>query len=95
MTSDMVDVVNSTCKSEFCETYANPKYHDLYMGFSAKFIYIRFNPDSYNDKNNIKHNPLIEDRFDALKLEIDRQINRIKKSDNDELVEIVNLFYDE
>ena len=64
------------------------------MALSCKYIFIRFNPDNYKvDNKNI--NLLIEDRFERLGEEIDKQINRIEKEENDELVEIVYLYYDD
>ena len=38
------------------------RYNDLYMVFSGKYIFIRYNPDQYKDKNNNKkiHNLLPE-----------------------------------
>tara|TARA_R110001606_G_scaffold397295_1_gene573370 strand:- start:128 stop:889 length:762 start_codon:yes stop_codon:yes gene_type:complete len=70
------------------------RYDDIYMALSCKYIFIRFNPDNYKvDNKNI--NLLIEDRFERLGEEIDKQINRIEKEENDELVEIVYLYYDD
>lgn len=71
------------------------RYNDLYMGFSGMFIYIRFNPDSYKDRNGEKQDPSIEVRLDRLKLEIEKQAQRIYNMDNKDLVEIIYLFYDQ
>ena len=64
------------------------RYDDLYMIHSGKWIFIRFNPDSTrNDKTDI------EDRITQLLEEIEKQIERIKNDENEELVEIVKMFY--
>ena len=64
------------------------RYDDLYMIHSGKWIYIRFNPDvTQKDKTDI------EDRIDILLKVIEEQIERIKKEENKDLVEIIKLFY--
>ena len=60
-----------------------------------KFIFIRFNPDKYNDKYDVCQNPSMEYRFGILKREIEYHMDRIKNEENQELVEINYLFYDE
>jgi hypothetical protein len=69
------------------------RYNDLYMIHSGKWIFIRFNPDSYRDRNGKHKNPPLQKRFKILKNEIIKQISRIEKEDNVELVEIIKLFY--
>ena len=61
------------------------RYDDLYMVFSGKWIFIRFNPDGRGVDMTNKLNVLIE--------EINRQIQRIEDEKNSELVEIIKLFY--
>jgi len=64
------------------------RYDDLYMIHSGKWIYIRFNPDiTQKDKTDI------EDRIDILLKVIEKQIERIEKEENKDLVEIIKLFY--
>ena len=58
-------------------------------------IFIRFNPDKYTNANGIPQNPRMDYRLDLLKREIEFQMNRIKNDENDELLEITYLFYDE
>lgn len=70
------------------------RYDDLYMVFSGKFVFIRFNPHLYFRKQQY-HNPSMEERLEALKCEIDLQLERISKGENQDLVEIHYLFYDE
>lgn len=70
------------------------RYDDLYMAYSGKWIYIRFNPDKYIDSKGKTQNPNIDRRLNILKTEIDKQIQRIEKEDNTELVERIYLFYD-
>ena len=68
------------------------RYNDLYLQFSAKFIFIRFNPDKYIE-NNITKNPMMAKRLITLKETIDNQIQRILNNKNNDLVEIIYLFY--
>jgi hypothetical protein len=70
------------------------RYNDLYMAFSGKWIYIRFNPDKYIDKKGKQKNPAIATRLKVLGTEINTQIKRIKKGLNNELVERIYLYYD-
>jgi hypothetical protein len=69
------------------------RYDDLYMIHSGKWIFIRFNPDSYV-QNGTRLNPDIKKRLPKLVEEIDKQIERIKKEENTELVEIIKMYYD-
>lgn len=64
------------------------RYDDLYMMHSGKWIYIRFNPDiTRTDKTDI------EDRIDKLLEVMEEQMIRIMREENEELVEIIKLFY--
>ena len=58
------------------------------MIHSGKWIYIRFNPDK-----TIEHKVDMEDRIILLLDVIKKQIERIEKEENTELVEIIKLFY--
>lgn len=77
------------------QTDEEARYNDLYMGFSGKFIYIRFNPDKYKDENGKVRNPKMTTRLAKLEKEIDKQVHRIKKGLNKDLVEIVHLYYNQ
>lgn len=68
------------------------RYNDLYNAYSGKWIYIRFNPDIYYVDGK-KKNDSIATRLGKLKQEIDKQIERIKKEENKELLEIVYMYY--
>lgn len=70
------------------------RYNNLFMDFSGKYIFIRYNPDKYK-KNNKKYDPTFEKRMDILENEIEKQIKRIENNKNKNLVEIYHLFYDE
>jgi len=61
------------------------RYDDLYMVFSGKWIFIRFNPDGKGVD--------MEDKLDRLVEEVEKQIWRIENEENTELVEIIKLFY--
>ena len=70
------------------------RYDDLYMAHSGKWIYIRFNPDKYVNKNKQKNNPELATRLRVLEKEIRKQIKRIEQEENVELVERIYLYYD-
>ena len=70
------------------------RYDDLYMAFSGKWIYIRFNPDKYINKTGTRKNPTIANRLYVLKDEIEKQMKRIENDENTELVERIYLYYD-
>jgi hypothetical protein len=70
------------------------RYDDLYMAFSGKWVYIRFNPDKYLSKNGKNKNPMISTRLPVLLDEIKKQIARIEAEENTELVERIYLYYD-
>ena len=69
------------------------RYDDLYMIHSGKWIFIRFNPDSYI-KNKVRCNPAIQKRLPVLLEEIQKQIQRIEHDENTELIEVIKLYYD-
>ena len=70
------------------------RYDDLYMIHSGKWIFIRFNPDSYIEKGKRK-NPSVTTRLPKLIEMVNKQIRRIENEENNELVEIIKLYYDE
>jgi len=70
------------------------RYNDVYMIFSGKWIFIRFNPDKYINKKGQRRNPKIDIRLKKLKKEIKTQINRIKNGENIDLLENIRLYYD-
>jgi hypothetical protein len=70
------------------------RYDDLFMAHSGKWIYIRFNPDKYVNAQGISKNPMIATRLEALKKEIEKQIKRVQREENNELVERVYMYYD-
>lgn len=77
------------------ETDEEIRYDDLFMLHGGKFIYIRFNPDKFKDKNGKSINPMLYTRLPILKEEIKKQIKRIENEENTELLEIIKLYYDE
>ena len=70
------------------------RYNDLFMAYSGKWIFIRFNPDKFRDCAGILTNPTQNQRLQCLKIEINHQIKRILENSNTELLEIIHLFYD-
>ena len=65
------------------------------MIHGGKFVFIRFNPDSFTNKLGTKKEPTMKIRMEYLKDEINKQIKRINKEKNKELLEIKYLFYDD
>ena len=76
---------------EFGHRGYNPKdeeirYDDVYMIYSGKWIFIRFNPDNNISKIDI------DDKIDILIDKIKECISRIKEDKNTELIEIHKLY---
>ena len=70
------------------------RYDDLFCAFSGKWVYIRFNPDKYVNKKGERKNPMISTRLFKLKEEMEKQIKRIEKEENTELIERIYMYYD-
>ena len=62
------------------------RYDDLYMIHSGKWIFIRFNPDTNVSKIDI------DDKLDKMIETINECINKIKRDENKELIEIIKLY---
>jgi hypothetical protein len=71
------------------------RYNDLYMDWSGKFLFIRYNPDKFKDKYNKTKNPFFDTRMDVLEACINKHVERINKDENNDLIEIHHIFYDE
>jgi hypothetical protein len=78
----------------YSKTDEEARYNDIFMAFGGKFIFIRFNPDKYKDKNGKSCNPMLVNRLPILEDEINKQIKRIETGGNTELLEVVELYYD-
>jgi len=75
-------------------TKEDVRYNDLYMVYSGKWIFIRFNPDSYiTDGKRV--NPSLDKRLCVLEKEINKQISRIENTENTELLEISKLYFNQ
>jgi hypothetical protein len=70
------------------------RYHDLFMAYGGKFVFIRFNPDKYKDESGKSCNPMLFNRLIVLEEEIQKQIKRIENDENKELLEVIELYYD-
>ncbi len=70
------------------------RYDDLMLLHGGKFVFIRYNPDSYVDEEGTTVNPSEEERFKVLEDTIHQEIKRIYAGKNEDLVEIIRLFYD-
>ena len=62
------------------------RYDDLYMVHSGKWMFVRFNPDGQRHVD-------MEDKLQRLQKEIEVQIERIERGENEQLLEVVKLFY--
>ena len=71
------------------------RYNDLFMAYSGKWIFIRFNPDKYINKDGKNKNPLISTRLLALQIQMDKQISRIENNENTDLIEVIYMYFDE
>ena len=70
------------------------RYNDLFVDFSGKYVFIRYNPDPYKiAKEN--QDPPMEERIEALVCAIKHQMARIEKGENGDFLELHHLFYDE
>ena len=85
--------VDENQHNRYAEKDEEIRYDDLYMIHGGKFVFIRFNPDSFINSLGTKKNPYMKLRMESLKNEIYKQIDRITNEENKELLEIVYLFY--
>ena len=79
----------------YCKVDEEKRYNELVMDFTGKYIFIRFNPDKYIDKNGKTKNPLLKNRLPLLLNEINNQIKKINNEENNDLFEIKHMYYDE
>ena len=70
------------------------RYDDLYMVYSGKIIFIRFNPHPFRKNGSFLNLPF-ESRLSMLEDEINLHLQRITQGENTEPVEVHYLFYDE
>lgn len=78
----------------YIETYETDRYNDLFMDFTGKYIFIRYNPDSYKLADGTKVELDFDSRMEILVQEIEKHIARAEAGTN-ELFEIHHVFYDE
>jgi len=67
------------------------RYDDLFVAYSAKFVFIRFNCDTTREQLGAKTS--LDHKIQVLLECIGTQIARIRNNENTELCEIVKLFY--
>ena len=79
----------------YIKEHEHNRYNDLFMDFSGKYIFIRYNPDKYIDKFGKSKNPMFETRMEVLENSINKHVMRILNEENTDLIEIHHLFYDE
>jgi hypothetical protein len=78
----------------YCQLDEENRYNDLFVDFSGKYIFIRYNPDKFKDDKGKRRNPKFETRMEALETEIEKNTLRIDREENKELLEIHHLFFD-
>jgi hypothetical protein len=71
------------------------RYDELMLTQGAKMIFIRFNPHMYIDSDGNRKNPLLVTRLKILGETISTQLERILEEENEDLLEVIPLFYDE
>ena len=100
-----VEVDEGQHKGQSYRDDAEARYNDLAVAFGGKWVFIRFNPDSYIDARGrrikgffdakgARRSSEIARRMQALAECIDEQIKRIERDENDELLDEIFLFYD-
>jgi hypothetical protein len=70
------------------------RYNNLFMDFSGKYVFIRYNPDSYKDENGDRVDPPFDERMKALTGMLEKMKERILNGQNRDLVEIHKLYFD-
>jgi hypothetical protein len=70
------------------------RYNNLFMDFSGKYVFIRYNPDPYK-VNGIRRNPKFNTRITELVNKIKELEKHIQNGKNKELIEIHHMYYDE
>ena len=65
------------------------RYDDVFLAFSSKWVFIRFNPDDCYGGKGVD----MEDKLQRLREEIERQIKRVLNGENEALLEVVKLYY--
>lgn len=53
-------------KISYSKSDEEARYHDLFMAYVGKFIFIRSNPDKYKDQNGKFCNPIFFNRLTIL-----------------------------
>ena len=100
---DLRKLINNTMLCIEIDEHQNKSYikhdedhrcDDLFMDFSGKYIFIRYNPDPYKDADGKKKNPRFDTRMALLEQLINVLTRRINNELNAELVEIHHLCYD-
>jgi len=71
------------------------RYNDMTMVFTGKWYYIRYNPDTYKDANEIRQDTDMKTRLNKLQNTIDEAIYEITNEKNEEFIKFKYLYYDE
>lgn len=70
------------------------RYNNLFMDFSGKYVFIRYNPDSYTNLQGKRLDPSFTERMQALTARLDMEQRRIEAGENTALVEIHKMYFD-
>ena len=82
----------------YCSQDEEARYNDLFMVYTGKWVFIRFNPDSYIDGQGKRRNPTIATRLHRLAEVIEEAVAQIRHGSEiapSELVKITRLYYDD
>jgi hypothetical protein len=85
--------VDENQHKSYCKYDDFVRYNELVCDLTCKYIFIRFNPDKYKNNRSIR-NPSLKYRLQQLDKEIYLQIKRINDNKNEDLLEIIYMFYD-
>jgi len=75
--------------------YEEIRYDEIMLTQGSKMIFIRINPHLYIDADGNRKNPEMSTRLKLLDTTIMEQVARIHAEDNEDLLEVVELFFDE
>lgn len=82
--------VDEEAHQHYNQTDEKNRYDELLTDYGGKMVYIRFNPDPTSDDRSD-----LEDRLRPLMTEIEKQMGRIQREENQEIVEIIYMYYPE
>ena len=85
--------INENQHKNYIKYDENMRYENLFMDFSGKYIFVKYNPNKSIDKYNTSKNTFFKKRMDLLKYNIEKHIHRIEHGSNTYAIETHNLVY--